>query len=164
MGMLCGPMRSTIKDGFRLAALASLFGFALAGCAMRGPSAPGEVQSMSGLADLARIRGESGLVAMTPDPTLERAAAAQAGYMAEAGRMEHTTGWGRDFASRMKADGITTAAENVAHAAEMEKVFAMWARSPPHRRNMLDPRFSRFGLASAPDGRGKRYWALVLGR
>jgi uncharacterized protein YkwD len=36
--------------------------------------------------------------------------------------------------------------------------------SPGHRRNMLDPRFSRYGLAHAGDGNGQRYWALVLAR
>lgn len=148
----------------RRLSLALLLVPALAGCMARGPSVMGDVRSMSGLADLSRIRGENGLSAMVPDPALEKAAAEQAGYMAAAA-MEHTTARGRDFTSRMHANGITTAsAENVAYAADVGKVFAMWAHSPPHRRNMLDPRFGRFGLASAPDGKGKRYWALVLGR
>jgi uncharacterized protein YkwD len=39
----------------------------------------------------------------------------------------------------------------------------MWMNSSGHRRNMLDPRFRRFGLASASaSGSPERYWALVL--
>ena len=56
------------------------------------------------------------------------------------------------------------AAENVAYGAtDIGRVMQMWMESPPHRRNMLDPRFSRFGVASASDSKGKRYWAMVLG-
>ena len=40
----------------------------------------------------------------------------------------------------------------------------MWMTSKGHRRNMLDPRFGHYGLASAEDGQGRKYWALVLGR
>jgi uncharacterized protein YkwD len=39
----------------------------------------------------------------------------------------------------------------------------MWMDSPSHRRNMLDRRFNHFGVASATDGEGKRYWSMVLG-
>ena len=85
--------------------------------------------------------------------------------MARAGKMTHTTGYGRDFASRMERTEINgAAAENIAHGGmSLEKLFDMWMHSEGHRRNMLDPRFSRFGLASAGEGRD-RYWALVLGR
>jgi uncharacterized protein YkwD len=48
----------------------------------------------------------------------------------------------------------------------MAKLFDMWMKSPGHRRNMLDARFSRFGLAYVQGGAGsdQKYWALVLGR
>lgn len=137
----------------------------IGGCAATHGMRPGEVQSASGLATLSSLRAAQGLPPVEPDPALEKAAAQQAAFMASAGKMKHTTGWGRDFASRMHANGIVTAsAENVAYAGDVEKVFSLWAASPPHRRNLLDPRFTHFGLASASDGTGKRYWALVLGR
>ena len=122
--------------------------------------------SASAAAHLAEIRASAGLGGLAPDATLEKAAARQAGYMASSGRMEHTTGFGRDFAARMKRDGVAApAAENLAHGRmEPERLFSMWMASPGHRRNMLDPRFSRYGLAYAGDGNGQRYWALVLGR
>lgn len=117
---------------------------------------------------LATIRSEHGLPPLRSDPTLEKAALQQAAYMARTGRMDHTTGWGKDFATRMKANGIEgAAAENIAHGRMApDELFTRWMNSPGHRRNMLDPRFSRFGLAyahAAKDAR-RRYWALVLGR
>ena len=122
--------------------------------------------SASAAAHLAEIRSSAGLARLAPDSTLEKAAARQAAYMASSGRMEHTTGLGRDFAARMKRDGVAApAAENLAHGRiETDRLFSMWMNSPGHRRNMLDPRFSRYGLAYAGDGNGQRYWALVLGR
>lgn len=112
------------------------------------------------------VRSSAGLAAARPDPALEKAAMQQARYMAEAGRMVHTTGRGRDFSTRMRQNGVEgPAAENIAHGRmEVAKVFQMWVDSPPHRRNMLDPRFSRYGLASAADAEGRRYWALVMGK
>jgi uncharacterized protein YkwD len=110
--------------------------------------------------------GAAGLPAMSPDRALERAAISQAAYMAAAGRMEHATGPGRDFAARMRAAGIAApAAENLAHGRmEPQRLVSMWMALPGHRANMLDPRFSRYGLAHASDGDGQRYWAMVLGR
>lgn len=112
------------------------------------------------------VRSSAGLASARPDPALEKAAAQQARYMAQTGRMVHTTGRGRDFAARMRENGVQgPAAENIAHGRmEVAKVFQMWVDSPPHRRNMLDPRFSRYGLASATDAEGRRYWALVMGK
>lgn len=138
----------------------------LAACGTLPSSVGGDGASREGVPYLAQIRQSNGLAAVSPDSELEVAARRQAGYMAAAGKMEHTTGWGRDFASRMKADSIAgPAAENIARGRfGIEKAFQMWVDSPPHRRNMLDGRFTRFGLASAPGKDGRRYWALVLAK
>ncbi len=122
--------------------------------------------SASGQVYLNAIRSENGLPALARDARLEKAAAQQAGYMARASSMSHKTGWRKDFSTRMKENGVKgAAAENVAYGAmSPEKLFSMWMGSSGHRRNMLDPRFERYGLASATDGEGRKYWALVLGR
>jgi uncharacterized protein YkwD len=124
-----------------------------------GASATGEMY-------LTSIRSDHGLPPLAPDAKLEKAAAEQAGYMARAAEMSHRTGWRKDFATRMKENGVEgAAAENVAYGAmDPEKLFRMWMDSKGHRRNMLDPRFAHYGLASAEDGQGRKYWALVLGR
>lgn len=122
--------------------------------------------SVSAAGHLAEIRAAAGLPGLSPDNRLEKAAERQAAYMAGSGRMEHATGLGHDFAARMKRDGVAApAAENLAHGRmEVERLLSMWMASPGHRRNMLDPRFSRYGLAHAAGGDGQRYWALVLSR
>jgi uncharacterized protein YkwD len=121
--------------------------------------------STSGTTYLTSIRSSHGLSPLSPDPELEKAAERQARFMARAGKMTHATGLGRDFAARMSRTEINgAAAENIAHGGmSMEKLFDMWMDSEGHRKNMLDPSFTRFGLASAGEGRDK-YWALVLGR
>ncbi|RUV95818.1 CAP domain-containing protein [Mesorhizobium sp. M1A.F.Ca.IN.022.07.1.1] len=124
--------------------------------------------SSSATGTLSTIRTSAGLPALIPDTQLEQAALQQAGYMASRARMSHTTGWGKDFASRMKGNGVRGAAgENIAEGRfDLQKLFDIWMHSDGHRRNMLDPDFSRFGLAYVRDGRDPslRYWALVLGR
>jgi uncharacterized protein YkwD len=49
---------------------------------------------------------------------------------------------------------------------DQQKLFDIWMHSAGHRRNMLDPDFTRFGLAYVRDGRDSalRYWSLVLGK
>jgi uncharacterized protein YkwD len=130
----------------------------------RGESAR---KSAAAVPRLARLRKEHDLPALRADRNLETAALRQAGYMAGAGVMEHKTGLGRDFVSRMKdVDTNGTAAENIARGRfDLDRVLTVWMHSPPHRRNILDPRFSRFGLAYVTDGdrSAARYWAMVLG-
>lgn len=154
------------KGFFKGAALcAMLF---LAAC--QTSKVTGDGAGASGSADsyLAEIRTGNGLSRLVADPKLEKAALQQAGYMASTGRMAHTTGWGKDFAARMKDNQVEgAAAENIAQGRmDMGKLFSMWMNSPGHRRNMLDPRFSKFGLAYVREGNGseRKYWALVVGR
>ena len=151
----------------RLLAAVLLFPLlALGGClASLMPSVDSEGASLTATQHLARIRAGNGLPALASDPMLEKAARQQAAYMAGSRKMEHSTGWGRDFTARVRDNGIVgAAAENIARGRmDLDRLFAMWMASSGHRRNMLDPRFSRFGLAHAGEG-DQRYWALILGR
>lgn len=156
--------RRTLLTGVGLAALAGL-----AACGTVSlPTGESAGVSASATGTLAGIRATAGLGPLVPDGQLERAALQQAGYMAGRRRMSHTIGWGKDFASRVKGNGIAgAAAENIAEGRfDLEKVFDIWMHSAGHRRNMLDPRFTRFGLAYVRDGRDSaiRYWCLVLGK
>jgi uncharacterized protein YkwD len=155
--------RPTAQRSLVFASLAAAL--ALAGCGGMGSVTGSGVASMNATGYLAAARAEHGLSSAAPDRKLEQAALEQARYMARAGSMSHTTGWRRDFSTRMKSNSVDgIAAENVAYGGmELGKLFEMWMDSAPHRKNMLDPRFGHFGLASATDAKGKRYWALVLG-
>lgn len=155
--------RRSLLKGVGLAALAGI-----AACStVSVPVGEGAGVSSSATATLAGIRTSAGLPALVADAQLEQAALQQAGYMASRERMSHTTGWGKNFASRMKDNGVRgAAAENIAEGRfDQQKVFDIWMHSAGHRRNMLDPDFSRFGLAYVRDGRDSaiRYWCLVLG-
>lgn len=113
---------------------------------------------------IAAIRGRNQLASLAADQKAEEAALQQARLMAASGRMAHTALPGHDFASRMKKNGIRLpAAENLAQGQmELDILFARWMDSDAHRRNMLDPRFGRFGLGYAEEKEGRRYWAMVL--
>lgn len=126
---------------------------------------PGVGESEDAEDILRRIRTSEGLSTLSKDSTLENAAQEQAGLMAATQRMEHTTGRGNDFLARIRRNGVEgAAAENIARGNfNMERLFLAWMNSRGHRRNMLDERFTRFGLASA-ESAGERYWALVLAR
>jgi uncharacterized protein YkwD len=157
------PDRRTV---LRLAGLGALL--ALSACGSLRPVGGGAGASASASSIINGYRAANGLPPLAQDGQLEQAALQQAGYMAGAGRMEHTTGWGKDFASRVRKNDITgAAAENIAEGRmDLSRLFSMWMKSPPHRRNMLDERFTRFGLAYVRDGKKAdwRYWALVLGK
>ncbi|MEO3384796.1 CAP domain-containing protein [Mesorhizobium sp. CAU 1741] len=150
---------------FAAAIVVAFAALSLVACQTGGGSG-GAGASGSGYAYLSQIRASADLGPLSPDPKLENAAIRQAEYMASAGKMDHTTGWRRDFATRMKAEGVAApAAENLAHGhMSTERVFEMWMASTGHRRNMLDTRFAHYGLAYAPAADGRRYWALVLGK
>jgi uncharacterized protein YkwD len=137
-----------------------------AGCVSRGPSGDSVRMTRDGAPLFADIRSSNSLGAISADRELETAAVVQAGYMAQAGRMAHDTGIGRSFQTRMgsvKTNGA--AAENLARGRmDLVRVMDIWMNSPGHRRNMLDPKFARFGLGYVTDPRdpAQRYWAMVL--
>jgi uncharacterized protein YkwD len=157
------PDRRLVLAGLGATAL-----LGLAGCGtMQKPTGSSAGASSEGAAHLRRIREQNGLSTLSADRRLERAALEQSAFMAQAGKMDHTTGLGRDFASRVKNNGIKgAAAENLAVGRfGMERLFEMWMASTGHRNNMLNPAFGQFGLAYTHDASGeRRYWALVLGR
>jgi uncharacterized protein YkwD len=154
-----------IKAKFGLRAFTvGLAAFLLASCGTVHETGPGAGVSSSAASTVAELRQENGVEPLKADAALEKAALQQAGYMARSGEMDHTTRLGRDFASRMKKDKIHgLRAENIAYGAfDTSKVLDVWMHSPPHRKNMLDARIKRFGLAYVSDGNGRRYWAMVM--
>lgn len=113
------------------------------------------------------IRAQSGLGKMTTNQKLEQAALYQAKRMASHGKMGHSIGWGNGFGARLIQAGIRgAAAENVAVGQrDTAAVFDAWMKSPGHRKNMLDPVFTHYGLAWAtPENNPRRiYWAMMFG-
>jgi uncharacterized protein YkwD len=108
--------------------------------------------------DLNAFRAQHRLPPLTASARLTGAAYSHAHDMARRGHLDHN-----GFRARLSP--ITSAAaENVAvGCADSDCAFRMWARSPGHRRNMLMGGVASYGLASADDARGRRYWVLELG-
>ncbi|GGH06766.1 hypothetical protein GCM10007036_01240 [Alsobacter metallidurans] len=130
----------------------------------RKNAAPSESAAMA--AWISAFRKAEGLGPVTADPTLVRAAAAQALGMARAGQMSHEIAG--SFPSRLKAAGVQAyaASENVAMGqTSPAEAFEGWKASSGHRKNLLMSGATRIGFAHAP-GPGPRgtvqYWALVL--
>lgn len=113
------------------------------------------------------IREANGLTPMATDERLEQAALYQARRMASFSTVSHTVGWGNGFVARLRKAGIRgPAAENLAAGQpDTQSVFDAWMNSAGHRKNMLDPTFSHYGLAWAtPEDNPRRiYWAMMLG-
>jgi uncharacterized protein YkwD len=108
--------------------------------------------------DLNGYRAQHGRPPLQYSAELAAAAQAHAYDLARRGRLDH-----RGWRARL-GGGATTAAENVSYGCNsVDCAIRQWARSPGHRRNMLMGGVSRYGLASAADTRGRRYWVLELG-
>jgi uncharacterized protein YkwD len=106
--------------------------------------------------------------ALSPNATLERAAAQYAREMATYGYMDHT---GRDGSSpeeRITRSGYRwrETGENLASGImRPEDAVAGWLRSPEHCANLMDPAFQHMGVAYAVNPRREAgvYWAQEFG-
>lgn len=127
-----------------------------------------DVQAEVGPTELVNnLRRQNNVPAMFPDDRLESAALYQARLMAKHGKIGHSIGWGNTFTGRLKQAGIRgPAGENVASGQkDVADVLAAWMKSVGHRKNLLDPVFTRYGLSSAisADKPNYRYWAMLYG-
>jgi uncharacterized protein YkwD len=113
------------------------------------------------------LRKQNGAPPLTADARLEKAALYQAKLMAKAGKIGHNIGWGNTFTGRLRQAGIRgPAAENVASGQpDVAAVLKAWMNSAGHRRNLLDPVFTRYGLSYAvrDEKPNYRYWAMLYG-
>ena len=114
---------------------------------------------------LSQYRATRGLAAVRLDPTLSALAQKQADAMAAQGVLSHDVAG--SFTSRLDGahDDTVSAAENIAAGYfSLGSTFESWQTSPPHYKNLLLPKATRFGiaLAKAPETRYKTYWAMVV--
>lgn len=110
-------------------------------------------------------RRNKGLGPVSIDPALQREAEAQARAMAKADKMSHDVRG--PLMARLDSAGFqhNAAVENVsAGYLTLAEAFSGWRDSPPHNRNMLEPRMRRMGIATAyaPGSKYRVYWALVM--
>jgi uncharacterized protein YkwD len=125
------------------------------------------------LAHTNRLRTQAGLRPLTVDARLSQAALAFARHMAETDRYGHQAD-GREPVDRAEAAGYRhwcMVAENIAWQYSSEgfdaatlarRLSAGWENSPPHRRNLLDPRAAEVGIAIAASASSGRHYAVQL--
>ncbi len=107
-----------------------------------------------------RLQHGEGRVVM--DAALNRIALEQAKAMAERDKLDHDVLG--SFSSRIAPSKAGRAAENIAYGYDsFEKTLDQWIASSEHRKNLLLPKASRVGVASARSAASHRiYWAMEI--
>src|SRR5258708_36290303 len=121
--------------------------------------AAAEPSSAAMISDFRLKHGEG---RVTMDATLVRIALDQAKAMAAKDTLDHDVLG--SFSSRVAPAKAGRAAENIAYGYDgFEKTLGQWIDSSGHRKNLLLPRASRVGVASAKSATSHRtYWAMVI--
>lgn len=107
--------------------------------------------------DLNGYRAKNGRAPLQYDASLAGLAYFHAADLARRGTLDHA-----GFKSQRGPLGA--AAENVSYGCSDEAcAIQQWARSAPHRNNMLRREITRYGIASAVSASGRHYWVMELG-
>jgi Cysteine-rich secretory protein family len=111
---------------------------------------------------ISNFRLKHGEVRVTSDATLNRIALEQARAMATKENLSHEVLG--SFTSRIAPSRAGRAAENIAYGYDtFDKTLTQWINSTEHRKNLLLPKATRIGVASAKDASGRRtYWAMEI--
>jgi uncharacterized protein YkwD len=137
---------------FRLIA-GALLAATLAGCGTFAslPGTPETATTLNG------FRSSHGLSQLRTDATLTALASEHSADMARRDSLDHD-----GFMAQRGPRGAR--AENVAYGCkESACVIQQWVNSSGHRKNMLIPSITRYGLGSATSPSGKKYWTLLVG-
>jgi uncharacterized protein YkwD len=111
-------------------------------------------------------RAKAGCRALKVDLRLVRAAQAHSIDMARRRYFSHTSPDGRTFADRIRAQGYTGSriGENIAAGyPTASAVMTAWMKSPGHRANILNCRYTVIGVGSAIGGPYGYYWTQDFG-
>jgi len=136
----------------------ALFAIALSLVLSFGSPAYAEPSPASMISEFRAKQGEGGVVI---DATLNRIALDQAKAMAARDRLDHDVLG--SFNSRMAPAKAGRAAENIAYGHDgFKKTLDQWINSAGHRKNLLLPKASRVGVASARSTTSRTYWAMVI--
>lgn len=124
-----------------------------------------ELDAAAAASMISGYRANSGLGAVSLDPTLMKLAQEQSQAMARRNMFDHAAAG--EFSKRLKRAGLEagTAVENIgAGYHTLAEAFSGWRDSPPHRTNMLRREATRMGIAAvySPDSKYKVFWTLIL--
>ena len=130
----------------------ALLAMALAGCGSFSLTGTPEIAT-----SLNGFRAAHGLSQLRTDGALAALASEHSADMARRDSLDHN-----GFMTSRGPRGAR--AENVAYGCKDPAcVIQQWVNSSGHRKNMLIPSLTRYGLASATSPSGKTYWTLLVG-
>jgi uncharacterized protein YkwD len=126
------------------------------------PASSASSTSMTGLESgllqqLNAVRADHGLSALRPNARLATAAEQHSREMADDGYFDHNSVDGTSFSARvakwypLASFHSWSVAENLlwsSPSVDPSGAVAMWMRSPPHRANILNPRFQDIGIGA----------------
>jgi Cysteine-rich secretory protein family len=107
-----------------------------------------------------QARSQAGVGELRWDDQLSAAAIAHAQLMAQKQQLSHQFSGEAPVRQRIIASGLRSDAsgENVAFGPDVDNLFNGWMKSPPHRANILDPRYNSSAIALVR--RGDSLWAV----
>lgn len=109
-------------------------------------------------------RSKAGCRPLSVDSTLTRVAQQHSVDMARRGYFSHTDPGGHTWEQRQITAGFSserTGGENIARGPDSAReVMNGWMNSPPHRRNILECRFTTIGIGYTSNG---NYWTQDFG-
>ncbi len=99
-------------------------------------------------------RAKAGVPPLKWNNNLAIAARLHANEMAKRNELSHQFKAEADMSARLADQGarFDSAAENIGLADAMEELHLGWMRSPPHRANLLNPRYDQMGVGIARAG------------
>ena len=128
----------------------------------RSPAAALSQFESSVLVDINRFRAEHGLARLRLSPQLTSAARAHSQQMAQDGYFAHKSADGSAFSTRLRSfygappAQLWAVGENLLWSSGSltgNRALDMWLASPPHRRNLLDPRWREIGVSAVDEAR-----------
>jgi len=128
----------------------------------RSPAASLSQFESSVLVDINRFRLEHGLAMLRLSPKLTSAANAHSEQMAQDGYFAHVSVDGSAFWQRLQSFYHRSSAQLWAVGENLlwssfslsgNRALNMWLASPPHRRNLLDPRWREIGISAVHEAR-----------
>lgn len=154
----------TARVATAVAALALAASGLVGSAAVSGAATPTPAQQVLTLVNAQRAK--AGCRALRVDLRLQRAALAHSVDMAKRRYFSHTSLDGRTFVDRIRAQGYPgrRLGENIAAGYRTPSaVMTAWMKSPGHRANILDCRYTAIGIGVTTGGPYGVYWTQDFG-
>lgn len=107
------------------------------------------------------------IATLVEDPRLTIAAQKHAQYMADQDKISHFGEWYSRASDRIEKEGYNywAVGENIAAGQrDVQEVMEDWMNSEPHKKNILNEKYTQIGVGVAENKYGRLYWCVVLAK